>query len=479
MRQDLDEIKKVLQKHEYNINTIICQVMKIFKFKTICSKSGMAKNIGYSASEVITLMVMFPLMLLKSVHALYQSEYENLTKMKKDVLYRLQNNEKLPWRRLLYGVCKRFKVLTNSQGEMAPNSAFIIDDTIDRKVGAKIENISIVHDHTSGKACTKLGFKDLFLGLFDGQSFMPLDFSIHAEKALPKKKQKKQYQKVCAAQSNGAIRRKECRIPKNTNALMMIKRAVKNGFIAKYVLVDSWFSSKEFIKSIRQIKHGVMHVICGIKKDKRNYLFDGSKVNAKQLIVKLREAGAEKRCRKWNTRYYEVVVNYSEIGDVKLYICRFPYQKEWRIFLSTETGLTFSKMMELYSIRWSIEVFFREAKQHLRMGKCQSRDFDAQIAVLTVTCILYILLSYYRRVNAYETLGELFCVIKDDLCEKNLAQRLWELFDELLQVVIEAIAESGIVDIKCFKQSPEYQYLQGIFEKSFLSNQLLGVNDAA
>ena len=34
----------------------------------------------------------------------------------------------------------------------------------------------------------------------------------------------------------------------------MIKRAVKNGFIAKYVLVDSWFSSEDFIKTIRNIK---------------------------------------------------------------------------------------------------------------------------------------------------------------------------------------------------------------------------------
>ena len=39
--------------------------------------------------------------------------------------------------------------------------------------------------------------------------------------------------------------------------------------------------------------------------------------------------------------------------------------------------------MEIYSIRWTIEVFFREAKQQLGLGKCKSRDFDAQIASIT------------------------------------------------------------------------------------------------
>lgn len=54
----------------------------------------------------------------------------------------------------------------------------------------------------------------------------------------------------------------------------------------------------------------------------------------------------------------------------------------------------------------------------------------------------------------------------------NIAERLWELFDELLEVVITGIAKSGIVDILEFKNSVEYQYLRELFEDSFLNNQL-------
>ena len=127
----------------------------------------------------------------------------------------------------------------------------------------------------------------------------------------------------------------------------------------------------------------------------------------------------------------------------------------------------------------SIEVFFKEAKQHLGLCNCQSRDFDAQIASVTISCILYVFLAYYRRGNDYETLGTLFEFIKDDMCKKTVAQKIWELFDELLSVVIRAIAESGVVDILSFKNSLEYEYLKSIFEESFLANQLLEISNAS
>lgn len=129
-------------------------------------------------------MLMLPLMLLKTVNAFYKSQYEELTQMQKDVIYRLKNNENMPWRRLLYGVCKKFKQLVNPEGEIDSKSAFILDDTADIRTGRRIENISFVHDHVGGKnkKGSKLGFKKLVLGYHDGKNILPLDFSIHSEK---------------------------------------------------------------------------------------------------------------------------------------------------------------------------------------------------------------------------------------------------------------------------------------------------------
>lgn len=478
MRENATEIKKVLDEHQYSINAIIFDVMGTFKLNSIIRKTHFTKHEGYGVTEILALMIMLPLLLLNSVNSLYRSEFQKITQMKKDAIYRLKNHPMMPWRAILYGVAKRFQTLTHPPAtDVADTTAFIIDDTTDARVGRRIENVSYIFDHVVGK--TMLGFKDLVLGYFDGTSFIPLDFSIHSEKRLRGKPRKEQYKKTPVPGSPGNTRRQESTVDKITQSITMIKRAVKHGFRAKYVLTDSWFSSKGFIQAIRQIKDHTLHVVCGVRKDKRQYLYQGKKLDVKALYATVKKAGHAKRCRKLNTRYFDVVVHYEGVGDVKLYLCRFPYQKQWRAFLSTDTSLSFVSMMEIYATRWTIEVFFKEMKQHLRLGQCQSRDFDAQIAHVTTCCILYTFLAYLRRIEAYQSLGALFKGIVAELVEKNLAQRLWALFEELLQVVLTSIAESGTVDLAQFQRSPEYATLKALFAESFLGDQLQAFNQSA
>ena len=394
MRKPVKEIENVLQNHGYSINTIIVQVMKTFKLRTLCRQVGFQKQAGYTTSEILTLMLMLPLMLLKSVHALYKSEFQKVTTMKKDSIYRLKNNEKMPWRALLLVMTKQFQRLVNPTNEVTDKSAFILDDTIHAKTGRRIEQMTKVFDHVAGRKGSKLGFKNLTLGFFDGISFTPLDFTLQVEKALKKARHRKdRFKKQRNPKSAGAKRIQECHVSKITNGLDMLKRALKQGFRAKYVLVDSWFSSHEFIQTVRELGKKPMHLICGVRKDGRKYLYKGDSLNASQLQKVLKNEGNEKRCRKRNIRYFEVIVDYEGIGQVKLFFCRFPYQKKFRLFLSTDISLSLLSMLEIYSISWTIEVFLKETKQHLKLGTCQSRDFDAQIAHITTCYLLYTLLS--------------------------------------------------------------------------------------
>src|SRR5665647_2564618 len=152
MRKPVKEIENVLQNHGYSINNIICEVMKTFKFKTLCWQVSFQKQAGYSTTEILTLMLMLPLMLLKSVHALYKSEFQKVTTMKQSRIYRLKNNEKMPWRALLLALSKQFQRLVNSTNEVADKSAFILDDTTHAKTGRRIEQMTKVFvDHVAGK----------------------------------------------------------------------------------------------------------------------------------------------------------------------------------------------------------------------------------------------------------------------------------------------------------------------------------------
>ncbi len=46
------------------------------------------------------------------------------------------------------------------------------------------------------------------------------------------------------------------------------------------------------------------------------------------------------------------------------------------------------------------------------------------------------------------------------------------MFEELLQVIIVGLAKHGSVYILEFKKSAEYQYINELFENSFLNNQV-------
>ncbi len=118
-----------------------------------------------------------------------------------------------------------------------------------------------------------------------------------------------------------------------------------------------------------------------------------------------------------------------------MYFSRKGRNGKWRVFLCTDLSLGFIKMMQLYQIRWGIEVFFKESKQMLGLGKCQSNEFDAQIAHTTMVMLGYILKPLRHRFDQYETKGGVFAGTQQDMLSLRLNERLWGLFIELLNIL--------------------------------------------
>jgi hypothetical protein len=82
------------------------------------------------------------------------------------------------------------------------------------------------------------------------------------------------------------------------------------------------------------------------------------------------------------------------------------------------------------------------------LGGCQCRDFDDQIADCTLTFIAHAVLTLHKRFSDYETLGEVFRQVQQDM----LALTLWERILPVIAKIIEAL--SGIIE-----RSP-YRYLK-------------------
>lgn len=79
------------------------------------------------------------------------------------------------------------------------------------------------------------------------------------------------------------------------------------------------------------------------------------------------------------------------------------------------------------------------AKQDLRLGKCQSNDFDALIATTSLTFMHYIVLALGKQLDCYETMGEIFRAFKDKLLERTLIQRVWALLEGIYLNLLAAL----------------------------------------
>lgn len=210
--------------------------------------------------------------------AMHKTMATQLFRMDENTLYRFMNNDRINWRKLLLGFARQFKTIVHRCGDEVKTVAyFIIDDTDLEKTGKTFEFIRRIHNHV--RRVWHLGFKMLTLGYWDGKSLIAVDFSLHREKGshgnygLTKKERRNQFSKQRDRSTPSMNRIKELDKKKTDVAVSMIKRAVKNGFVASYVLMDSWFTNDYVIKYIRGIKNGALHFLGMCKIDSQKYIW--------------------------------------------------------------------------------------------------------------------------------------------------------------------------------------------------------------
>jgi hypothetical protein len=395
-------------------------------------------------------------------------------KLGNDVYYRLKNSTKICWRRILWYVVIKFlrqthenKEDTCSKSEKVTPRCLIFDDTLLEKTGMKIEKIGKVWDHVTQRMV--LGFR-LLVGLyFDGTSAIPVDFSLVREKGqraekpfgMLKKYLRKQYSKKRAKESEGILRVKELDISKIKLSIQIFLRAILHGIPVDYVLCDSWFTCLELLAAVRQKGS---HLIGMYKIVTTKFEYLGRKLSYKQI---LHLAGKEKRCKKINLYYKTARVMYGEM-PVTLFFSKVGIGGNWKVILTTDAKLSFLQTVEIYQIRWSIEVFFKEAKQMLNLGGCQSSTFDAQIADATITMIAYILLAFRFRYDRYESMGALFRAMNAETLQKTIDIRLWELFVELVETVCQMIEKDFDDVMDLILRKPEMaEWIEKIMEERY------------
>lgn len=441
---NIEELQSLFRFKEKTVE-ILVDYISFFDFRSVTSGFDNIKKKGYSFTNLLSVLVVLPFLHMASLYALMVSGLSHLSDAEKDAYYRLKNNPELDWRGILYAFANRYRMTVRKKGgdDFSGPRCLVLDDSVLGKTGKKIERIGMLWDHVFQRYV--LGFKLLCLGYWDGKSFVPLDFSLHREKGsnqkrpygLTKKQLKAQYSKDRCHKTPSAKRITEMGSSKIENGIKMVKRAIKKGIKADYLLMDSWFTCEKMLKEVLAIKKCKLNVLAMMKMGKAKYVFNGTEKTAKQLVA-LHEKKI-KRCRKLNAHYIPVMVDYKGV-PLLLFFSRYGRRGKWHLTASTNLSLSFIKAMEIYQLRWAIEVFFKESKQHLGLGKCQSNDLDAHFASITISMVQYIMLILKKRFEDYESNGALFRESQEQLLGFTLMQRLWGLFIEIVTKLAEVFS---------------------------------------
>jgi hypothetical protein len=263
------------------------------------------------------------------------------------------------------------------------------------------------------------------------------------EYGLSKKQMDEQSKKCRDPKTPGAQRAEESDMKKTTSLTNMLKRALKRGFQADYVLTDSWFCSLELIKLITSLhkKHNInLLTMARMGANKYKLTSNNQFYNAHELVAKFERKAISARSHK--SKYIKVSVTYGDVR-INLFFVKMGKCNSWKLLITTDLTMGFQKLMNVYQIRWSIEVFFRESKQYLNLGKSKSTSFDAQIADATISLVQYTLLSFHQRISGYGSFDGVFASALQDAMQNSIASELQRLF----WVILEMFCDNTGVDI--------------------------------
>lgn len=439
-KKSFSEISKYCKDNGYLVS-VFNNLLDGFNLNYINSLFSKVKNQGVNASDVFQSLFLLRFISFDNVHQMMQSGVSKELIHKKDVFYDFLNNPKINWRKILWLFSKQALKMSSEKSVDKENKhpkCIIVDDSILPKTGKSTELIGKVYDH--GNHIYKLGMKLLTIGYNDGKSFTPLDFSIHHEpgkqknRGLKAKELKKQYSKERAEETPGYQREKEIGESKVDIAIRMIKRILRKNIQVDYILADSWFISEGFINAIKARDKAVN--VIGLLKMNRFLHIQGKKYKASKVAEICRKD--IRHCKSLKCQYIKKKVSYKGVNLTAFWV-KMQGQENWKLLVSTDTNISFIKAMKIYQIRWSIEVFFRDCKQSLKLNSCQSKDLDAHIATISLVFMNYTVLSIKRRFEDYETLGGLFKRCKDLILEQTLIERIWQLFQNIFNSILSIL----------------------------------------
>lgn len=312
------------------------------------------------------------------------------------------------------------KHLPDQSKKFHSNGWLIIDDSLIEKFGKLMEAVSKQYDHSQNRY---LKYAHCLVALVysdENSNRYPLNFDLWRSK-------------------QDCIEIKQSFRTKIEIAKSLIQYALDQGIPFKGVLFDSWYFCKELVDFIESYSKDWISV----SKSNRNIVHQGKTVNLQEYVQTI--DSTEKRglskyidkeekayrfksikksmpCLKRGRQTVRILISYEYGKNKKL-------SKEPIFLVSNRKNLMPEKLLQIYQMRWQVETFFRDAKQHLGLEDYQMRKLKG---IKSHWCLVFTSAVILELVRAK-------CVSKDctinapHLSVGELCQRA---FNEAFQTII-------------------------------------------
>jgi hypothetical protein len=385
-----------------------------FKIATSLHQCGIRKRHGHSVRTLI--LAIFTLPFVRENFFRGIATNDNLA-FGKDAAYDVLKGCQSNWRKLLLSIGTKLYVFLNRLTDEDRESVLIVDDSpYDRSRSKAVELLSRVWDHSNGRFIK--GFRMLTVCWSDGYSCLPLDFSLLSSADAKNRlcDNRKSMDKRCCAWQ----RRQEAIVKAPENLEAMVERILAAGVRARYLLMDSWFAMPATISALAK-NIGVIGMVK--KTPKIHYEYNGHWVDVNTIYRQIKKRRGRAKI------LASALVTLKGGRAARLVFVRDRRKTDWLALISTDLNLSNEDIVRIYGKRWDIEVFFKMAKQHLKLAKeMQCRDYDALVAHTTIVFLRYMFLTYQHRIETDDrTFGELFYACCDEVSDISFVESLYRI----------------------------------------------------
>lgn len=271
---------------------------------------------------------------------------------------------------------KAYELLSRVRG--GDGVCLILDDSKKRKRGTHMDAVDYVRDCETGKSMR--GHQYVVAALKVGHHVIPWGVTLYAKKERSRKL--------------GVTFRKTTEM-----AADLIRAFDPPKGLRVHVLFDSYYLCKTVVDACREKGFHFLSTL----KDNRNLFKNGMKLKAgrykknafrrgeKRSVALARESG-----RACFTYVDAGWLDVSGLGSLHVIFSRKNGERKILGLVTDNPKLKAKEILRIYSERWSIEVFFKDAKQHLGLGEYQNRPYRAAVRHLHLVCFAYALLTHLR-----------------------------------------------------------------------------------